>query len=474
MKFKYFYQQLFTHIFVIIIAFIIIAITFTQFIEKFVYESKIEELSTYGQTILEDLASSNKSTDQLLGEYGNVLESRDIHFSLFNDRSTIIYTVDGRKPNVQLEDEDWQQVTEGKKVVVRKDFKRFREGATYVILPYFQGDQFVGGILLASPISGLSKAIDQMNQSLWKSILIAALGALLVSAILARFYVKRIDALKQATSKVATGDYTVHIKGSSVDEIGELANDFNEMVHQLDQSATEIDRLENRRRQFLADVSHELKTPLTTIHGMIEGLENNMISEAEKDKALGLTKQETKRLIRLVNENLDYEKIRSNQVSLQLERIELFDLYEIVKDQLQAIAAEKGNNIKLDLPHEMEIIADYDRILQIIINIVKNSIQFTEKGDIILAANESEAESVLTVTDTGQGMDPETVENIWERFYKAGISRTANAYGEFGLGLSIVKELVHIHGGTIHVTSEINKGTTFTITLPKQSTANDM
>src|SRR5699024_3887057 len=186
------------------------------------------------------------------------------------------------------------------------------------------------------------------------------------------------------------------------------------------------------------------------------------------------TKQETKRLIRLVNENLDYEKIRPNQVSLQLERIDLFDLYELVKDQLQATAEEKENNIQINVPQGMEIVADYDRMLQIILNIVKNSIQFTEKGDIILTGSESETESVLTLSDTGQGMDRETIENIWERFYKAGISRTTNAYGEFGLGLSIVKELVHIHGGSIEVSSEKGQGTTFTITLPKVNLPGDI
>lgn len=468
MKFNYFYQQLISHISVLVLAFIIVAMLFTNFIEKYVYESKIDELTTYGQTILTDLAESPKSTNELLGEYANVLESRQIHFSLFNEKSTIIYTADGRWPDVQLEDEEWKKVTEGKAVVVRKDFKRFREGATFVILPYFQGDYFVGGILLAAPISGLSKVITQMNQSLWKSIVIAVAAALLLSFILAKFYVKRINALKKATSKVATGNYAVEIPVSTLDEFGELAGDFNEMVKQLEQSAKEIELQEDRRRQFMADVSHELKTPLTTIHGMIEGLENDMISPDEKKKALSLTKKETKRLIRLVNENLDYEKIRSNQVVLQEETIELAELYAIVKEQLEPLANEKNNQIVTEVPAEMTIKADYDRMLQIIINIVKNSIQFTENGVITLSAYETAEADILQLTDTGIGMEPAVVENIWERFYKAGISRTANPYGEFGLGLSIVKELVHVHGGTIHVASKENEGTTFTIELPKK------
>lgn len=468
MKFNYFYQQFISHISVLILAFVIVAMLFTQFIERYVYESKIDELTTYGQTILTDLGQSGKSTNQILGEYANVLESRQIHFSLFNEKSTIIYTADGRWPDVQLEDSEWQSVTEGKTVVVRKDFKRFDQGATFVILPYFQGDYFVGGILLASPISGLSKVIATMNLSLWKSIAFAVVAALLLSFIVAKLYVKRINALKKATSKVAMGDYSIHLPVSAVDEFGELAEDFNEMVKQLDDAAKEIELQEDRRRQFMADVSHELKTPLTTIHGMIEGLENDMISVDQKAKALSLTKKETKRLIRLVNENLDYEKIRSNQVVLRKETIELREMYEIVREQLQPLATEKANQIVIDLAEEMTIEADYDRMLQVIINIVKNSIQFTEKGVITLSGHREEHVHVLQLADTGIGMEPAVVKNIWERFYKAGISRTTNPYGEFGLGLSIVKELIHLHGGTIRVESVENEGTIFTIELPKE------
>ena len=131
------------------------------------------------------------------------------------------------------------------------------------------------------------------------------------------FHVRRIKRLQEATSLVSGGDYSVRIPSSNFDEISELAGDFNSMVEKLNDSMEEIETLENRRRQFMADVSHELRTPLTTIRGIIEGMNNDMISEAEKEKGLGLASNEARRLIRLVNENLDYEKIRSNQIDLQ-------------------------------------------------------------------------------------------------------------------------------------------------------------
>ena len=113
------------------------------------------------------------------------------------------------------------------------------------------------------------------------------------------------------------------------------------MVGKLQLSMKEIEILENRRRQFMADVSHELRTPLTTISGVIEGIRNDMIPESEKEKGMLLASKETKRLIRLVNENLDYEKIRSNQVKLQYEEIQLFEVMEIIKDQLEILQKKK-------------------------------------------------------------------------------------------------------------------------------------
>ena len=155
-----------------------------------------------------------------------------------------------------------------------------------------------------------------MNTYLLITTFIALAISLLLSWILSTFHVRRIKRLQEATSTVAQGDYSVRIPSSDFDEISELAGDFNDMVEKLDASMEEIENLENRRRQFMADVSHELRTPLTTIRGIIEGLKNNMIPESEKVKGLQLATNETMRLIRLVNENLDYEKIRSNQVTL--------------------------------------------------------------------------------------------------------------------------------------------------------------
>ena len=469
MKIKYLYQQLFSHISVIVIAILVLSLLFTQYVERFVYENKIDELTSYGNNILKDLEQSRIGTQQVLREYGTVLSGREIQYSLFDERSTIIYSMGGKGPKITLQDEEWSKITKGETVIVEQDFNRFEEGVTFVLLPYFHNGSFIGGILLASPIRGLSNAISQINQYLLYTVLTALSVSLLLSWIVSKFHVKRINRIQEATSLVAAGDYSVRIPSSNFDEIGELAGDFNDMVEKLRLSMEEIESLENRRRQFMADVSHELRTPLTTISGVIEGIRSDMIPEVEKEKGMQLASKETKRLIRLVNENLDYEKIRSNQVTLYKEEIQLVEVLEIIKDQLDMLAEEKNNKIIVDVDPDAYVYADYDRLTQILINIIKNSIQFTENGTITLRGKVGNGETIIEIEDTGTGINPEDIEKIWRRFYKSGLSRSTNPYGEFGLGLSIVKQLVMMHNGKIEVTSDEGEGTTFCIRFPVEN-----
>ena len=467
MKFKYFYQQFFSHISIIIVAFLLLSLLFAHYLENLVYENKADELISYGKAILAEIKEAPLATDDVINQYSDVLAARKVSFSMF-DRDGNIYLVNNHSPLIKnLPREDWDKVKKGKTIVVQSDFKSFdQDGVTFVVLPYIDREKFYGGILLTSPISGSLKMIQRINTILLYTILIAFGVSFLQSWYLSQIHVKRIQRLRNAASQVSKGNYNVHVQSSNYDEIGELGNDFNNMVDKINASMLEIESLENRRRQFMADVSHEMRTPLTTISGVIEGLKNNMIPEEDKEKGINLVSQEAKRLIRLVNENLDYEKIRSNQIRLFKEDIQVSEVLEIIQEQLSLQADEKNNQIIVDAPSDLFVYADYDRLVQILINITKNSIQFTADGTIWLRGRSEQEMVVIEVEDTGIGIDPDEVEKIWRRFYKADLSRTTNPYGEFGLGLSIVKQLVHLHNGEINVFSEKGKGTKFVIHFP--------
>ncbi|MFE8696234.1 ATP-binding protein [Cytobacillus sp. FJAT-53684] len=468
MRIKFFYQLLVSQISILVLAFLILSLSFSQFVENYIFQNKVEELNDYGEQILTDLTVRLEGTESFLEEYSQILDTRHIQYILFNYEGKVIYPQLQSAPLIQLTKSEWEKISSGSSVSVKHDIKRFGQEVTLVAMPFMQGDKLAGGILLLSPITGAMDMIRQLNRFLLYTIVISLSASILISLIFSKSLIKRIRNIRNATSMITAGNYDVHVPDTYQDEIGQLATDFNKMAEKLNESNEEIERLENRRRKFIADVSHEMRTPLTTISGLAEGIKDHLIPEDGIEKGMILIDREAKRLIRLVNENLDYEKIRSNQLKLNKIEMELTEVLEVVEEQLHLQASEKNNQLVVQCDEEITVFADYDRLIQIIVNIVKNAIQFTENGQIMLKGKEEGSAIIIEIEDTGVGIDPLEIESIWLRFYKADLSRTNQAYGEFGIGLSIVKQLVQLHDGEIEVSSEKGEGTTFTIRLPKK------
>ncbi|HAC2068694.1 TPA_asm: HAMP domain-containing protein [Listeria monocytogenes] len=469
MKFKYAYQLFFTQFIILLIACIMIGVLVSHSLKDYFYQSQVDDLTSYGQTISRDIRySPQDATMQVLNTYQRILDVKKIHYTIKNANDETIYPIQMNQPlpkDFSISSDDKKKLESGETVSKKID-NRFNKEMTIVYVPIMNGDKFVGSIVLNSPISGTEQVIGTINRYMFYTILLSITVALILSAILSKLQVNRINKLRAATKDVIQGNYKARLKENNFDEIGALAIDFNKMTQTLETSQEEIERQEKRRRQFIADVSHEMRTPLTTISGLTEGLVNDIIPKSETDRCIALIDTEARRLTKLVNENLDYEKIRSNKIKLQKTRFNGKEFLELIKEQLDYVSSEKGNTITVSIDKDMAIYADYDRLTQVFINIVKNSVQFTENGQITLTGTQDYKESVLTITDTGIGMNTEELEQIWERFYKADMSRTNTAFGESGIGLSIVKQLIEYHDGSITVTSEPNKGTSFTIRLP--------
>ncbi|MFT4402217.1 ATP-binding protein [Bacillus sp. SW14] len=464
MKIKYLYQLLLSHISILLLAFVIIISLFSHFVKEFAYQNKVEELTSYAVQIANEFQGGQVDMHRLY-PYQDLLSTRKTQFMLFDEKQRPYFMPEGFPPREKLKKSEWSKLKKGQTVMIRAD-GRFDDEVSLVAQPIFVQNEFKGAVLLISPISGVEQMVNQVNLYMFYAVISTLVITILVSWLLSKFHVKRIEKLREATDKVASGDYNIHLESSYRDEIGVLASDFTIMAKKLKQSRDEIDRLEKRRRQFIADVSHELKTPLTTINGLVEGLNSHTIPDDKKEKCFSLISEETKRMLRLVKENLDYEKIRSQQITLNKLDVPLIEVFEIVKEHLEQQAEEKQNKLTIQVEDNIIVHADYDRLIQILVNITKNSIQFTQNGNIWLRGIEGYKETIIEIEDTGIGISKEDIEHIWERFYKADISRTNTAYGEYGLGLSIVKQLVEMHQGTVEIKSEEGKGTKFIIRLP--------
>ncbi|MGX7148936.1 sensor histidine kinase [Enterococcus ureasiticus] len=480
---KYLYQQLLAFWGVIILIILIVGTSFTQLTKKTLQDNNYEQLRGYAISAWKTKDSINKlpgMTDQDIWNtsfslFEGFLSNQDVQFVFYDRDMQVQYPLNtDKKIDDSVIKENWAALMEGQQeyATVNKDIYGNKNMSSYVMMPVsktnVQSNEnvIIGALVITQPAKNVSDSVDAITANLFKGFIISSIVGLILSYFFASFQVKRINRMRKATKEITSGNFDVKLVTHDKDEFDDLAEDFNKMAESLKESREEIDRQEDRRRQFMADASHEMRTPLTTINGLLEGLQYNAIPEGQRENAIKLMQNETSRLIRLVNENLDYEKIRTNQISIVVKK---FDATETLKDiltQLKGKAESANDKLILEADDAIDVFADYDRFVQIMVNIIQNAIQFTQDGEIRVHLQKGYLETIIKISDTGIGMTEEQVQNIWDRYYKVDPSRKNTKYGESGLGLSIVQQLVRLHKGKISVESQEGKGTSFTISFP--------
>ncbi|MFD1671096.1 ATP-binding protein [Agrilactobacillus yilanensis] len=482
---KLIYQQMLGFFVVIFTTILIVSATIFNYSSNLAFQQTWTQLEGYADNLKSDATQVvNSQTGEIkdiqasfLEDLEYVLQDQDVKFTIYNSNNERVYGNPMIAPN-SLNKSTWKGLQVGKRYrqktnentsTMTQTNKKHGAPQTFVIVPWFYNNQMIAAVMVSSKVARVQSNINQIKRNLLVAVLISSVTALILSYIFARFYVSRINRLRKAAHEVAQGNFDVQIISKDRDEIDDLAVDFNKMIHSLKESDAEIQRQEERRRQFMANAAHEMRTPLTTINGLLEGLAYDAIPEASKGQSIELMRNETKRLIRLVNENLDYEKIRTGQIPLHKKEFDSVQALHNIIEQLTKKSTDAKDKIRLHAPEKLTTYADYDRFIQIMFNIIQNAIQFTNDGVIDITAKKDYEATMFIIKDSGIGMTEEQVRNIWERYYKADPSRKNTKYGESGLGLAIVKSLVEQHHGTIQVQSKADVGTTFTVTLPDKT-----
>lgn len=286
---------------------------------------------------------------------------------------------------------------------------------------------------------------------------ISMLFALYLSGAISR----PIREVTEAARRMAAGDYSAEVPVRGSDETAELARDFNAMAARV-RTAYEL------QRNFVGNVSHELRTPLTSIEGFSQALLDGVsTSEEEQRRSLEIINQESKRLVRVLRDLLLLSQIDAGELRPEMRQTDLTDLVRRLESIYGARAEESGLALRVEAPPQpVTLFTDPDRLERILTNLLDNAFKYTgEGGTVALSAVVSEASVRISVADTGAGIPPEVLPNIFDRFYRVEKSRSKKTGGS-GLGLSISKELVWSLGGTINVQSLLGHGTTFTVTLP--------
>lgn len=272
--------------------------------------------------------------------------------------------------------------------------------------------------------------------------------------------IKPLHDMSEATKAYAEGDFSPRVKVKGDDELAELVRAFNKM-------ASDLSLLESSRRSFVANVSHELKTPMTTIGGFIDGILDGTIPESRQKHYLSIVSDETKRLSRLVTAMLNMSKIEAGELKLSPKAFDISaEIFNVLLSFEQIIERKHIEISGLDRLHSVTVTADEDMIHQVIYNLVDNAVKFTENGTISVFVDDDENATLIKVVNTGAGISSEEREKIFERFYKVDKSRSYDVKGA-GLGLYICKTIVEMHGGSIGCNSEEGKYTEFWFTIPK-------
>ena len=481
---KLMYRLMLSFFAIILTLMVIVSISFINVTNNTMYHNTWQQLKSYSDSLIQDSIRYNMATQSFegfatesLNSNANLLTRQNVHFAIYDTTHRKIFASNGFAPSMSKN--DWKKLKKGEtvctKLITPKIDSRVSKGVsprmTEVSRPYFYKGKMIAVVSIATFVSTIEQNMHQIKINLIMALLTASLVTLAVSYFLARSITKRIDRLRMATHQIAQGNYNVEVDDNGRDEVADLGRSFNQMTASLRESQQEIRRQEERRRQFMANAAHEMRTPLTTINGILEGLQYDAIPEEDKKHSIQLMQNDTRRLIRLVNDNLDYEKIRTNQIAMERKVFDASAVLENLREQLAKKAKEKKDTLHLDVEKNLRVYADYDRFVQIMFNIIQNAIQFTDNGIIDIRGKRVEKGSQFVVQDNGIGMTPEQLENIWERYYKADRSRMNTKYGESGLGLAIVRQLVLLHGGKIDVKSQYGKGTTFTIFFPDREYA---
>ncbi len=287
--------------------------------------------------------------------------------------------------------------------------------------------------------------------------LVGIIFAVILAALISRTIAKPLQRVAHAATDVAKGDYGVHVPVSGPPEVRQVAESFNQMT-------AEVRAAHQAQRDFLGNVSHDLKTPLTSIQGYSQAI----IDGAAKDpkNAAQIIYEEAGRLNRMVVELTDLVRLEAGRLSMKSEAIDMAQLTDAVVQSLTVVAEKQGITLESHTQAMPHIAGDGDRLAQVLTNLVSNAIKFTPEGGKVQVVAQFKNQGVnLTVRDTGMGIPPDDLPRVFERFYQVDKARGPSR--GTGLGLAITQEIIEAHGGTINVYSEgRNRGTTFRIWLP--------
>ncbi|MFD1848930.1 sensor histidine kinase [Oceanobacillus bengalensis] len=363
---------------------------------------------------------------------------------------------------IPLTNNELRHLSKGKSV--QKNFEDRETSNTYLSYghPIVFSDTFEGSFFVLTSVDDAHEPAHKIRDLLILSAVGAFFVGLGITFFLARKMSKPLIEMERATREIARGNLDIRVNTIPNDELGSLGKAINDL-------AVETNEYRTNRSELFANISHELRTPITYLKGYANALKNNLYkTEEEKQQYLTIIETESDHILRLINDLFDLSKMEEGQANLQRETVNLLEIVETSILKIKIELEKKGLKLVTEINRKSDLLiyADGIRVEQIFINLLVNAIQYTEKGSICMKVWGTKNNVHIVIEDTGIGIPEEDLPLVFERFHRVEKSRSRD-YGGTGLGLAIVKNLVEIQDGNITVSSKRNKGTKFELSFPR-------
>ena len=429
-------------------------------------ESKVKTQLSTTVTKLADTSVSNYydgvgTLGSMRVELSHVGTVVGVRIWLVNSEGTVLVdsSMSGEAPDIDSYDYDIrileQNISEN--VIISS---AFNEPMLACSEPFTYNYRAAGYICAFMPMSRMNKEASEYIEIMNVGMLIIFAVLFLIFAAIYLYTVIPIKTIKTAAVEYAKGNYDYEMNIKSKDEFKELSDTIEYMVSELKQN-------EEKQRKFIANISHDFRSPLTSIKGYAEALKDGTIPYENKDKYLDIIQFESERLHKLTSSLLQLSSIDSGGLSLDIKSFDITKVIRSIADAFEGTCRNKKITLKLKFDEpKIFVDADQARIEQVIYNLTDNAIKFSPKdSDIILGVQVKGVKAVVRVKDYGCGIPKESINRVFERFYKSDLSRGKDKKGT-GLGLSIAKEIISAHDEEIRVISNEGAGTEFSLTLP--------
>lgn len=467
MQIKHISTRIFlTIIFMVFLSVLSLSLIFTTYLKSFYFEEKIQDLLARSKFISNYLDEINISNSDILNNVcKNIGNDTNTRITIIDYDGNVLGDSDKDPLSMDLHTGEFrQEIKLAKSTASYGSSVRFsetiQEQMMYLAYPYnINGQSII--IRTSLSINDLNKKINNLYLNLFLALLIISLTTLLISYYLSRRLTAPIKNVENISYKYSKGDFSSRLNEFSVVEFNNLAKSLNKM-------ASELDKLEGIRKEFVSNVSHELKTPITSIKGYIEILED-MIKDKSQRKYLKIMNTNSDRLNNIIDDLLILSRIENvdNTKGLKFKLAPLSNVIDSVVSECAALIDSKEIEIFVNCSNDILINQNSMMMHQALSNLLNNSIKYSQdKSKIYFIVEDTDSYTSIEVKDEGIGINPKHFERLFERFYRVDESRSRDIGGT-GLGLAIVKHIILLHNGTIDVQSKEGYGTSFIIKIQK-------